>query len=159
MDDLLRMYQWIKNTRTTLYEYLDQLTPGDFTREVSGFGHGSIRDTMVHTIDSYRFWISLYNREEHRPLSIRDCQSVTRLPRLFREIDEVMESLVRHNSGWLDEVVTRRIEGVDKPLRFSVRWLFAHMITHEFHHKGQVVSMGRALGYEPPDTDLSLPEL
>ncbi len=30
-----------------------------------------------------------------------------------------------------------------------------HVLTHAFHHKGQIVAMCRALGHPAPDTDLS----
>ena len=30
-----------------------------------------------------------------------------------------------------------------------------HVLTHAFHHKGQIVSMCRILGYPAPDTDLN----
>ncbi|KQL53961.1 hypothetical protein AN964_10930 [Heyndrickxia shackletonii] len=30
----------------------------------------------------------------------------------------------------------------------------ALLITHEFHHKGQIVAMLRQMGYEPPNTDI-----
>jgi len=29
-----------------------------------------------------------------------------------------------------------------------------HVLTHAFHHKGQIVSMCRMLGYPAPETDL-----
>ncbi|MGI8600731.1 MAG: DinB family protein, partial [Chitinophagaceae bacterium] len=32
--------------------------------------------------------------------------------------------------------------------------LFTHVITHEFHHKGQILSLSRHLGYLPVDTDI-----
>jgi uncharacterized damage-inducible protein DinB len=32
--------------------------------------------------------------------------------------------------------------------------LFTHVITHEFHHKGQILSLSRHLGYVPIDTDI-----
>jgi uncharacterized damage-inducible protein DinB len=32
--------------------------------------------------------------------------------------------------------------------------LFTHAISHEFHHKGQIMTMGRILGNIPPDTDI-----
>jgi uncharacterized damage-inducible protein DinB len=33
-----------------------------------------------------------------------------------------------------------------------------HVLTHAFHHKGQIVSMCRILGYPAPDTDLNQSE-
>jgi len=34
--------------------------------------------------------------------------------------------------------------------------LFTHVLTHEFHHKGQIMTMCRILGYTPVETDVSL---
>lgn len=34
------------------------------------------------------------------------------------------------------------------------RQLLFHTVTHEFHHKGQVMAMMRQLGMEPPNTDV-----
>ncbi|MCU5378655.1 hypothetical protein OCA08_16075 [Bacillus cereus] len=42
-----------------------------------------------------------------------------------------------------------------EPWSTTPLWLLTHTETHEFHHKGQIVSMARHLGYNPPDTDLS----
>jgi uncharacterized damage-inducible protein DinB len=36
----------------------------------------------------------------------------------------------------------------------SPAFILLHVITHAFHHKGQVVAMLRILGYPAPDTDL-----
>ena len=36
----------------------------------------------------------------------------------------------------------------------SPAFIVLHVITHAFHHKGQVVAMLRILGYPAPDTDL-----
>jgi uncharacterized damage-inducible protein DinB len=33
-------------------------------------------------------------------------------------------------------------------------FILLHVITHAFHHKGQVVAMLRIIGYPAPDTDL-----
>jgi uncharacterized damage-inducible protein DinB len=30
-----------------------------------------------------------------------------------------------------------------------------HLLTHAFHHKGQIVAMCRTLGHPAPDTDLN----
>ena len=36
----------------------------------------------------------------------------------------------------------------------SPAFILLHVVTHTFHHKGQVVAMLRTLGYPAPDTDL-----
>ena len=41
-----------------------------------------------------------------------------------------------------------------KMLPASPLKLFTHVITHEFHHKGQILSLSRHLGYVPVDTDV-----
>lgn len=39
----------------------------------------------------------------------------------------------------------------------SQRWLLMHPITHEFHHKGQMMTPARIWGYTmPPETDTDL---
>ena len=40
------------------------------------------------------------------------------------------------------------------PLRYTTDTLFTHVITHEFHHKGQLLTLSRILGYVPPDEDI-----
>jgi uncharacterized damage-inducible protein DinB len=32
--------------------------------------------------------------------------------------------------------------------------VFTHVMTHEYHHKGQLLSLSRQLGYTPIDTDV-----
>jgi uncharacterized damage-inducible protein DinB len=36
----------------------------------------------------------------------------------------------------------------------SPGFILLHVITHAFHHKGQIVAMLRIFGYPAPDTDL-----
>jgi uncharacterized damage-inducible protein DinB len=45
-------------------------------------------------------------------------------------------------------------------LMVTQRWLIVRPITHEFHHGGQLLMLGRALGHPLPEdmgTDLVLP--
>lgn len=61
-------------------------------------------------------------------------------------------------------------EHVDEPLEITKasgrrvtvtqRWLLVSNIMHEFHHKGQMLAFGRALGHPLPETietDMVLP--
>ena len=50
--------------------------------------------------------------------------------------------------------ISRARKRFDTPQEFTPLQLFTHTITHEFHHKGQVMSMSRLLGYVPVDADI-----
>lgn len=56
----------------------------------------------------------------------------------------------------MDEAIERAIpwrEG-GETISITPGKLLMHTITHEFHHKGQIVVMARKMGYEPPNTDV-----
>lgn len=76
----------------------------------------------------------------------------------FREVDRVVEQAC---ASFIqpDEVFELIRPGRDR-LQVTQRWLIMHPITHEFHHKGQLLALGRILGHPLPaggDTDLVLP--
>jgi uncharacterized damage-inducible protein DinB len=53
----------------------------------------------------------------------------------------------------LNRVLSKRPQAWVGELR-SPAFILLHVVTHTFHHKGQVVAMLRTLGYPAPDTDL-----
>ncbi|PFP27641.1 hypothetical protein COJ96_15565 [Bacillus sp. AFS073361] len=56
----------------------------------------------------------------------------------------------------LNVLIEREIPWREASERLSITpcKLLTHTITHEFHHKGQIVAMLRQMGYEPPNTDV-----
>ncbi len=69
-----------------------------------------------------------------------------------------MANFLEHFGAAPDTTISVSVTWQPEPLIATPRWLFTHTVTHEFHHKGQVVAMGRLLGYPPPETDLFRPE-
>ncbi|HEX8506591.1 MAG TPA: DinB family protein [Hymenobacter sp.] len=57
-----------------------------------------------------------------------------------------------HFAGRWTELQLFRFPRHPQPLELSPLQLFPHVITHEFHHKGQILSMSRLLGHVPVDT-------
>jgi len=53
----------------------------------------------------------------------------------------------------LNRRLTERPQAMGGELR-SPAFIILHIVTHAFHHKGQVAAMLRTLGYPAPDTDL-----
>jgi uncharacterized damage-inducible protein DinB len=50
--------------------------------------------------------------------------------------------------------ISAKVPGRDIQLTVTALELLTHVTTHEYHHKGQVLTISRQLGYTPVDTDL-----
>ncbi|WP_407543193.1 DinB family protein (plasmid) [Deinococcus radiomollis] len=80
----------------------------------------------------------------------------------FAQVDALLERALacnRMESGEAFDCVGMAGDCVDKAgnrRRLTARWVVLHPITHEFHHKGQVVTLLRKLGH-PVTVDLDLP--
>jgi uncharacterized damage-inducible protein DinB len=154
MELFLTQYDWIQRTRETLFRYCETLSPSDYVKELEHFGGDSIRSLHAHVADCYRGWLG--NRAlgkslpEINPESIHNVQEMREI---FMETDTlVLEFLNEYKGKWDENVRVTFASGGSA--EFTTLWLFTHTTTHEFHHKGQIVKIGRQLGYIPPDTDL-----
>jgi len=65
---------------------------------------------------------------------------------------ETLEYLDRLSEHDLNQDLLRVPERWVGPPR-SPAFILHHVLTHAFHHKGQVVAMCRLLGHPAPDTD------
>jgi uncharacterized damage-inducible protein DinB len=144
-------YEWIKDSRKVLFDYCRTVSKQDFTNQNTSFGRGgSMRNLLVHIANTYQFWIAntglRLNVDYPKYENIADIEAVIRL---FDEVDAFMETFIETID---DRSIIYKLDGATNtttPLR-----LFTHVITHEFHHKGQILSISRHLGYTPVDTDV-----
>jgi uncharacterized damage-inducible protein DinB len=130
-------YGLVKGSREVLFDYCDAIDPKHFISEVNGFGRGgSIRNLLVHVGNVYQYWIGAktFGREEQFP-AFEEMADMAACRRYFEQVD-----------GWVDELTRSSADDAVK--------VFTHVITHEFHHKGQILSISRHLGYTPVDTDI-----
>ncbi|MGI4866450.1 MAG: DinB family protein [Janthinobacterium lividum] len=152
---LAAQYQLVQAARAPLLDYCASLAPAHFVAPVAAFRQSSIRDLLVHTADSYRIWlgrVALGRTVTARPPA--EVPDVAALRQVFGEVDALVLDFQQHFDGqWLTarEFYVRR---QPEPLVLTPLQLFTHVTTHEFHHKGQVLTMSRLLGYEPVDTDI-----
>lgn len=146
-------YQLIQSSRGALLDYCDTVSPEHFLTENSTFGRGSIRNLLVHNAYTYQYWLGVQALGMDLPFpgyeTITD-NAGARL--LFEKTDAVVTDFIaRYQSDAFHPLrATLREHTFDTtPLK-----LFTHAISHEFHHKGQVLSLSRHLGYTPVDTDV-----
>jgi len=147
--DVAELYALVRRTREVVFGYTAEL-PVKVLRRT----HPAFRDSMLgllaHVAECYLHWIAgvgLGGEALTLPRPVRELDDVRAL---FRRVDDVVEEALT-GPGGLDRMVVFE----DRPL--SLRWLVLHPITHEFHHKGQLASLGRILGHPVPEgTDLDL---
>jgi uncharacterized damage-inducible protein DinB len=178
------MYDWIKRTREKLFEYTESLPKDVYLQAQPGLPSSSLRDIHVHVANMYEWFTGRYCLEvepyqqlaalsptatathEARVETIialeraetQRLTDVTAMRRKFLEVDSLLEQAFK------------TFEEVDQPFEITKasgrrvvvtqRWVLMENITHEFHHKGQMLAFGRALGYPLPETtetDLVLP--
>lgn len=154
MDVFKGQYEMIQRTRESLFRYCETMSPTDYVKEVETFGGASICSLHAHVADCYRIWLgSRALGKSLSKLNPKSVDSVQKMRELFKNTDElVYEFLNDYKNKW---------EPTDQPswqsnsVELTELWLFTHTITHEFHHRGQIVKMGRQLGYIPPKMNLA----
>jgi uncharacterized damage-inducible protein DinB len=123
-------------------------------RPVEGFGFPTVWKQLVHILTVEEGWV--------HDLQFKD------FPGWFEDDAPTVEALLAHKSRiraatckYLDDLseeqlnttLEKRPEAWFGELR-SPAFILLHVVTHTFHHKGQVVAMLRMLGHPAPDTDL-----
>ncbi|MGV3467307.1 MAG: DinB family protein [Heyndrickxia sp.] len=157
MDVFVSQYEWIRRTREILFRYCETVSSSDYVKELETFGGDSIRSLHAHVADCYRVWLgSRALGKSLQKITPDSINSVQEMREVFRKIDDLVHEFLNEYTGkWDNTVLVSFEEG--ESAKISALWLFTHTITHEFHHKGQIVKIGRQLGYIPPDTDLIWP--
>ncbi|MDI3298343.1 MAG: DinB family protein [Bacillota bacterium] len=157
MDGIRTLYDWVRATRRSLFDYLEGWPVELYLRPLELLAGESVRDRHVHVAECYVTWLATVGLEEgSSPPSPGEVPDVRRARALFAEVDRLVERFLGRFEGELDRPLARSWRGERREL--TPRWLLAHPITHEFHHKGQIVLAGRWLGRPAPDTDLLFPE-
>ena len=145
----------------TMHERLDLLlrhvatVPDDLQRKpISGFGHSSIWKQLVHTLTCEEGWVHDLQNEPFAGWTEEDCPTMAALQDAKARIRAATRAYVGGlTEGQLNTRLEQRPVDWGGELR-SPAFILLHVITHAFHHKGQIVAMLRIVGYPAPDTDL-----
>jgi len=146
-------YNFVRSSREVLLNFCETISENDFVTENSTFGRGSIRNLLVHIGNTYEFWIGKHALQLEMNFTPYDnLKHALQAKDFFLTIDALVTRFIEVYSGkYLEDLIfkidSRRAAA--SPLK-----LFTHVITHEFHHKGQILSLSRHLGYIPIDTDI-----
>jgi uncharacterized damage-inducible protein DinB len=159
IEGLASMYAWVVQTRAVLYAFLAKVPWDTLSREVPAHGHGSVRNLLVHTASVYRWWLDSFVKGLEMPqLEGSQYGSLAAVQAEFAGVDRMVKRFLRDHDGTVDTPRRHPVPWEEKPVTATPRWLFTQAVTHEFHHKGQIVTIVRQLGYQPVETDLVTPK-
>src|SRR5690606_22293238 len=145
-------YELVKDSRKVLFEYCNTISTEDFINQNTSFGRGgSIRNLLVHIANTYQYWIANIALKKNIAYDqYETIKNISETIKVFDSVDSFMiDYLENINSDSKIHYEINGVKNVTSPLN-----LFTHVITHEFHHRGQVLSISRHLGYTPIDTDI-----
>src|SRR3984893_3889010 len=145
----------------TMHERLDLLlrhvatVPDELRHKpISGFGHPSVWKQLVHILTCEEGWVHDLQNKAFPGWHEEDCPTMATLLAAKDRIREATRAYLGSlTEEHLNATLTQRPLDWGGELR-SPAFILLHVITHAFHHKGQVVAMLRILGYPAPATEL-----
>ncbi|OBR68188.1 damage-inducible protein DinB [Paenibacillus oryzae] len=154
MDVFKSQYEMIQRTRESLFRFCETLTPTDYVKEIETLGGVSIRSLHVHVADCYRVWLGNRALGKSLPkITPKSVGNVQSMREIFKNTDELVYEFLNDFKIKWDPTI--HVSWQSDSVELTELWLFSHTITHEFHHRGQIVKMGRQLGYIPPKMNLA----
>lgn len=150
-----KLHSWTHASLTLVLDHLSSLPAGDYTQEIVGFGFPTLRAQVIHIFNCERFWVHTLQGLPYTEEGPARWPGVSDARVLQRQAgSETLAYLAGLTDGQLNAGTELHFSDGDRAVRTPALVLH-HLLTHAFHHKGQIVSMCRMLGVPAPDTDLN----
>jgi uncharacterized damage-inducible protein DinB len=131
------------------------MKPADLFKPVEAFNNSSIADLLVHNANTYISWINNFGLDGNSSFyKAENFMGLKEIKSLFETVDQMVADFLKKYSDDLEHPLTAVVKHRGFTLTETPLQLYTHAVTHEFHHKGQIVTMSRLLGYTPVDTDV-----
>ena len=151
-----KQYALLKDSRKIVLDFVETQVGRDLNTPVPAYCNNTINNLLEHTAQCYFHWLAYFALDQPQgSLTELDFTTLEMIRRQYGRVDEVMATFLGNFAGKMENPIdgmhSRNGRVIATPLQ-----VFTHVLTHEFHHKGQIMSMCRLLGHIPPETDLSL---
>jgi len=150
-----KFHGWTHASLNLVLDHLSTIPAHDYVTELSGFGFRTLREQAIHIFNCEGFWVQTLQGLRYADRTPEECPAVADVRPLQKQVSQLTHAYLLN--------LTDQQLNADAELHFSdgevaVRTpalVLHHVLTHAFHHKGQIVAMCRALGHPAPDTDLN----
>jgi len=153
-DGIRDLHGWTHDSLDILLKHVSPMPAELLHTMLVGFGAPTVWKQLVHILEVEEGWV---RGLEDKPLThwrAEDFGTMAALlagkQRVQHATQAYLESL---SEAQLNTPLVKRPKAWAGELK-SPAFILLHVVTHTFHHKGQVVAMLRTLGYPAPDTDM-----
>jgi len=150
---LQKQYALVQSSREVVLNFIDTQIGNDLNTPVPAFNNQSIRYFLVHNADCYLNWLAYFAlKQPRKTVNNEDFTTIALIRQLYNRADDVVAAFLES----FKDTMEVRVEGLHNRaglVSVTPLQLFTHVTTHEFHHKGQIMTICRMLGHVPPDTD------
>jgi len=152
-ESLLQFYDWAQHGYNVLFDHAATLSPEELHRELPGFGFPTVCLQLAHIAGAEQFWFSRLRGDDSPDLDEDALKSVAAIRAAYGPVQERTREFIGSLSP-AELTAPRRIDFGDGSGIMPPAGVLCHVLTHGYHHKGQVVAMCRLLGHPAPETDL-----
>lgn len=150
---LKRLLAYHYDRRQRLYLFLSTLPFEQVTADLR-IGHGSIYITLLHCLECELHWLRhVVGGAPFVGIDETKYPDLASILRLAEEVRTETELFLAEATAadWAASYVKRYRDGTT--LRITLEDALMQVITHDTHHRGQVLVLTRQMGYTPPDLD------
>jgi uncharacterized damage-inducible protein DinB len=155
LDGVRKFHSWTHACIDVVLDHLATIPPDAYAKPVPNFGFPSLREQVIHIFNCEGFWIHTLQGQRFIDRTPAECPTLAEARRLQHDVHrETLAYLSAMTDQKLNANTELHFPDGDVAVR-TPALIVHHVLTHAFHHKGQLVAMCRALGYPAQDTDLN----
>jgi uncharacterized damage-inducible protein DinB len=155
LEGIRKFHAWTHASLNLLFDHLATLPAGSYTKDISGFGYASIHAQVIHLLGCESRWVRRLQVQPIGDWEPARWPAVSDARVLQREVTtQTLAYLSSLTNQQLNADTTLHFSDGDTAVR-TPALILHHVLTHAFHHKGQIVAMCRLLGHPAHDTDLN----
>lgn len=148
-------YNYVLESREIMLTHCSAMLPEKFAEQLAEFKMNSICMLLVHTANAYVYWIGKFGLgKELKYFADRKDYTVDDIKNMYTVVDSLVADFTekyKDNSGIM---ITGYNSIAEDNVTYPALQIFLHALTHEYHHKGQIMSISSLIGYPPPDADV-----
>jgi len=155
IDGIRKLQVWTHACIGVVLDHLSTIPQDDYGKQVPGFGFATLREQVIHVFNCEGLWVHTLQGLRYVDGRPEEYPAVADARRLQQEVRERTHAyLSKLTEEQLNSNTELRFPDGDVAIRTPALVLH-HVVTHAFHHKGQMAAMCRLLGHPVRDTDLN----